>query len=105
MNKVIAHLDILGFSNHTYTNVEEALELLSDYQTIINQKIIDNKLHPSSSYPSGLQDLAKHNSVARRLSENSHKQCLIGEKFGVENTLVRVAQQFFLSSNHVSKLF
>lgn len=63
MDKIVAYLDILGFKNHTYTNVEEALELLSDYQTIINQKIIDNKLHPPSSYPNQLQDLAKQNIV------------------------------------------
>lgn len=63
MNKIVAYLDILGFGNHIYTNVEEALELLSDYQTIINQKIIDNKLHPPSSYPSDLQKLAKQNIV------------------------------------------
>lgn len=63
MDKIVAYLDILGFGNHTYTNVEEALELLSDYQTIINQKIIDNKLHPPSSYSSQLQDLAKQNII------------------------------------------
>lgn len=61
--KLLPILDILGFGNHTYTNVEEALELLSDYQTIINQKIIDNKLHPPSSYSNQLQDLAKQNIV------------------------------------------
>lgn len=63
MRNVVAYLDILGFGNHTYINIEEALELLSDYQTIINQKIIDNKLHPPSSYSKDLQELAKQNVV------------------------------------------
>ncbi len=63
MDKIVAYLDILGFGNHTYTNVEEALELLSDYQMIINQKIIDNNLHPTLSYSSELQDLAKQRIV------------------------------------------
>jgi hypothetical protein len=63
MNKIVAYLDILGFGNHTYTNVEEALELLSDYQEIIRQKIIDKKSHPLSDYPEELQELAKQNMV------------------------------------------
>ena len=62
-DKVVAYLDILGFGNHTYTNVEEALELLSNYQTIINQKIIDNDLHPPPSYSIELQELSKQNIV------------------------------------------
>ena len=63
MNKVVAYLDILGFSNHTYTNIEDALELLSDYNTIINTKILDAKQNPSSSYPKKLQGFAKQNFI------------------------------------------
>lgn len=44
--KLICFLDILGFGNVTIKNINNALELISDYQTIINLKITDEKTHP-----------------------------------------------------------
>lgn len=63
MNKIVGYLDILGFGNHTNTNIAEALQLLSDYQNLINQKITDKKLHPPESYQNDLQELAKQNMI------------------------------------------
>ncbi|MHB1697771.1 MAG: hypothetical protein ACYCSQ_06700 [bacterium] len=63
MEKVFAYLDILGFGNHAYANINEAIELLNNYQLILNQKITDEKLNPIKSYGPDLQDLALQNSV------------------------------------------
>lgn len=63
MRKTVAYLDILGFGDYTKSNIEEALGLLFNYQTIVNQKIIDNKLYPPTSYPCDLRELAKQNMV------------------------------------------
>ncbi|MHB1664244.1 MAG: hypothetical protein ACYCT7_03135 [bacterium] len=50
MNKIITFLDILGFSNYIKNNIAGAVNLISDYSTIIKIKIADNRNHPSSSY-------------------------------------------------------
>lgn len=64
MSKVVAFLDILGFGNHTNANVEEALELLSNYETIVSQKINDKNINPPESYEDdGLKELAKQRMV------------------------------------------
>lgn len=59
----IAYLDILGFGNHTKANVQEAVELLSNYRTIFKQKIVDMEIDPLESYPEKLQNLAKRTSI------------------------------------------
>lgn len=41
----IAYLDILGFGNHTNANVQEAVELVSNYRSIIQQKFVDMKIN------------------------------------------------------------
>lgn len=48
--KICAFLDILGFRSYILSDTNGALSLLEDYQDVLNQKIIDNKLHPPESY-------------------------------------------------------
>jgi hypothetical protein len=58
--RICAFLDLLGFRDYTLTDTMGAHRLLINYQTILNQKMIDQKSHPASSYPSmGLQETAE----------------------------------------------
>jgi hypothetical protein len=42
----IAFLDILGFSHFTNTDIPATIDLLSNYNTIINQQVNDQHIHP-----------------------------------------------------------
>ncbi len=44
---VVAYLDLLGFSSHLYSNIDEALRLLNDYNFILKQGIVDGKSYPN----------------------------------------------------------
>lgn len=48
--RIFAFLDLLGFSEYTLTDQEAALQLLYNYQAILNMKISDQQLHPANSY-------------------------------------------------------
>lgn len=61
--KVIAFLDLLGFSNAVTRDADEALSMLNSYNTIIRTAIVDSQINPSSSYSFELQDLAKRTST------------------------------------------
>lgn len=61
--KVVAYLDLLGFSNTVLRNTEEALSMLQSYNSILHLGIVESKLHPSSGYIPELQGLAKRNST------------------------------------------
>lgn len=47
--KTVAFLDLLGFGQVALKDTLGAVELISDYQTIINQKIKDVTIHPNLS--------------------------------------------------------
>lgn len=44
--KVVAFLDLLGFSNNTRIDADAALLMIDDYHYVINNKIFDCKTHP-----------------------------------------------------------
>lgn len=61
--KVVAFLDLLGFSNAVTRDAEEALSMLHSYNTIIQIAVSDLQRHPSCSYSPELQTLAKRTST------------------------------------------
>lgn len=62
-NKLVAYIDVLGFSNAINQNIDDAISVLTRFNTISTQSIVGKKLHPISSYPPILQDLATRTSV------------------------------------------
>ncbi|MCX6582916.1 MAG: hypothetical protein NT166_22295 [Candidatus Aminicenantes bacterium] len=48
--KAVAYLDLLAFSHRVRENTKEALEIFTNYQTILESKIRDGKTHPPDSY-------------------------------------------------------
>lgn len=62
-NNIVAYIDLLAFSNHLIGNTTEALMIMNNYNTILSQKIIDDKLYPPKSYCTELQYLAKNKSI------------------------------------------
>ena len=61
--RAVAYLDLLGFSNTVLRNAEEALAMLTSYNSILHFGIMESELHPSDGYPQGLQKLAKRKST------------------------------------------
>jgi hypothetical protein len=47
--KVVAFLDILGFGNISKTDVDGAIDLITNYEAIVNNKITDQNIHPDLS--------------------------------------------------------
>lgn len=45
--KTVAFLDILGFGQVALKDIIGAIELISDYQTIVNNKVTDQTIHPT----------------------------------------------------------
>ena len=48
-NKGIVFLDLIGFGNTALKDPEGAMKLISDYQSILNDKIKDQTIHPNLS--------------------------------------------------------
>lgn len=44
--KTIGYLDILGFGTIALSDLMGAIELITDYQTIVNNKVTDQNMHP-----------------------------------------------------------
>ncbi|MBQ9546383.1 MAG: hypothetical protein IJU90_03755 [Bacteroidales bacterium] len=64
MNKVVAYLDLLGFSECVQNDLDEAIMMLSHSNTILKILISDRILHPSESYDCfELQNLARRTSI------------------------------------------
>lgn len=61
--KAVAFLDLLGFSNAVSSSTSEALTMLQSYNTIIEEKLFERKIHPSYEYLPQIQELAKRTSV------------------------------------------
>lgn len=64
MNKAVAYLDILGFSNAVNNSVFDAIMCLNSFNTILSTCIRDLKVAPMSSYDPIIQDLANRMSVS-----------------------------------------
>lgn len=62
-NNIVAYIDLLAFSNHLRENTSDALMAMNNYNTILSTKIRDEMTNPVSSYPEGLQELAKKHSI------------------------------------------
>ena len=60
---IVAYIDLLAFSNHLRENTSDALMAMHNYNTILSTKIQDEMTNPVSSYPEGLQELAKKHSI------------------------------------------
>lgn len=61
-NKAIAYIDLLGFSNCVQNNPDEAIMMLSHFNTILNTLHFERNVHPSSGYVPALQSLARRTS-------------------------------------------
>lgn len=48
-NKLVAYLDLLGFSNYVQKDIIGAMELLHNYQRVLTTKITDNQAGPSGN--------------------------------------------------------
>lgn len=62
-NKLVAYLDVLGFSNAVNQDIDDAISVLTRFNTISSQSIVEDKIHPVSSYDPHLQNLATRTSV------------------------------------------
>jgi hypothetical protein len=51
-DKIVAYLDLLGFSNFTQQDKLGAIRMLEDYLGVLDRKVIEADIHPSNSYPS-----------------------------------------------------
>jgi len=59
-DKVVAYLDLLGFSNAVNTDPDGAVMMLQGQASALEDAIVDEMLHPASSYPdSAIQLLAE----------------------------------------------
>lgn len=61
-NKAVTYIDLLGFSECVRNNPEEAVMMLSHFNTILSQLNFERIVHPSSGYVPALQNLARRNS-------------------------------------------
>lgn len=65
MGTIVAFLDILGFGNYSNTDIDSTLELLADFEYIIEEKIIDSTLHPPESYKDdALKEIAENRTIS-----------------------------------------
>ena len=60
--KAVTYIDLLGFSECVRNNPEEAVMMLSHFNTILSQLNFERIVHPSSGYVPALQNLARRNS-------------------------------------------
>jgi hypothetical protein len=61
--KIVAYIDLLGFSNHVRKNTSDAMMIFSNYNTILHSKIRNNQMYPVDSYINELKELAKRTSI------------------------------------------
>lgn len=59
--KIVAYLDLLGFSNHVKKDSEAAARQLEDIHTVLGMELKLGMMHPVSSYLPELQESAKIN--------------------------------------------
>ena len=62
MNKAVAYIDLLGFSDCVKNNPDEAIMMLSHFNTVLTSLSLERVVHPSSGYVPGLQNLARRTS-------------------------------------------
>ena len=60
--KVVAYIDLLGFSNCVKNNSDEAIMMLSNFNTILGELNFERLMHPSAGYVLDLQKLARRTS-------------------------------------------
>ena len=60
--KAVAYIDLLGFSNCVMNNPEEAIMMLSHFNTILSTLNFEREVHPSAGYIPALQSLARRTS-------------------------------------------
>lgn len=61
-NKAVSYIDLLGFSNCAQNNSEEAIMMLSHFNTILSSLKFERHVHQSSGYTPALQSLARRSS-------------------------------------------
>ncbi len=62
-NNIVAYIDLLAFSNHMRENTKDAVMAMNNYNTILYTKLRDKIIHPVSSYPEELKELAQRCSI------------------------------------------
>jgi hypothetical protein len=60
--KAVAYIDLLGFSNCVKNNPEEAIMMLTHFNTILSSLNFEREVHPSANYIAPLQSLARRTS-------------------------------------------
>ena len=60
--KAVAYLDTLGFSQAVTEDIDKAVLLLTEFNSVVESKFRDKELHPSSVYAEELRNLAKRTS-------------------------------------------
>lgn len=60
--KAVAYIDLLGFSRCVQNNPEEAIMMLSHFNTILSELNFERDVHPSGSYQESLRSLARRTS-------------------------------------------
>ena len=63
MDKAVAYIDLLGFSNFVRQSLPDAMMAITNFNTIISELIFEKKVHPSSGYIPCLQGLAMRSSI------------------------------------------
>ncbi len=63
VQKIVAYIDLLAFSNFIRENRPDALDCFRNYNAIVDRKISDNKIHPVNSYSESLKELASNTSL------------------------------------------
>lgn len=63
MEKVVAFIDILGFSSYVNNDIQDAIMVLTNANAIIDQLIFEKSIHPPLSYPPEIQNLALRTSI------------------------------------------
>lgn len=61
-NKAVTYIDLLGFSNCVQNSPDEAIMMLSHFNTILSTLNFERSVHPSSGYAPALQSLARRTS-------------------------------------------
>ena len=61
-NKAVAFIDLLGFSSCVQRDVDEAVLMLSYFNSVLQELNFERAAHPSNSYDNSLQSLARRTS-------------------------------------------
>ena len=89
MDTCVAYIDILGFSRHI-KDKKDQYSLLDAQNIVLQTAIMDDKLHPVSSYPTELQEFVE----AHSLSSFSNLLCLSDSIFITSNNANIFMEQF-----------